>query len=358
MNSEEKDDVYWLGVRDALRMVDSFLKWSKRNPEKAKSLDEFIHEGLIAAAQRCEECLSSNLGLKFGEDRGEDQTEVTEPIAEDVLPPDDLEDIPPLAAQDETVAPDELPLEPVPEPEMPSEPTMHFELDEAVESLSMDDTSEVLTPDSFIDSDEPEAVSATSDLDELTSEEPTADIGSEFALEEPESLIIDSEEPTPSEDFDLPEEHPVEPTTEDASGITWKEYEEMLSPEEETDTVPVMEESDALVEDLSTDDDVLVPPPAEVVPDRPVEPSRSDSDVPAAWSPYDEPELPLEEFAEDEEEELEDDLVEDEAAVEDSMQPEAPESEEIVTPPPPPAPDESDDERKRRARRLFFGSDS
>ena len=57
MNSEDdktRSDEYWMGVRDALRMVDSFTKWAKRNPSRAKTLEDFIHDGLIAAAKRCE----------------------------------------------------------------------------------------------------------------------------------------------------------------------------------------------------------------------------------------------------------------------------------------------------------------
>ncbi len=70
VSSDEKDETYWLGVRDALRMVDSFVRWSARHEDKAKNLQEFISEGLIAAAKRCESCLSTTLGLTFGESLG------------------------------------------------------------------------------------------------------------------------------------------------------------------------------------------------------------------------------------------------------------------------------------------------
>lgn len=66
MSSNGKDDNYWIGVRDALRMVDSFLRWSRRHPTEAKSIDEFLAEGLVAAAKRCESCLGKELGLKYG----------------------------------------------------------------------------------------------------------------------------------------------------------------------------------------------------------------------------------------------------------------------------------------------------
>ncbi|MFX0045605.1 MAG: hypothetical protein ACFE8Z_07130 [Candidatus Hermodarchaeota archaeon] len=66
MSLNGKDDNYWIGVRDALRMVDSFLRWSRRHPTEAKSLDDFLAEGLVAAAKRCESCLGKELGLKYG----------------------------------------------------------------------------------------------------------------------------------------------------------------------------------------------------------------------------------------------------------------------------------------------------
>jgi hypothetical protein len=47
-------------------MVDSFLRWSRRHPTEAKSIDEFLAEGLVAAAKRCESCLGKELGLKYG----------------------------------------------------------------------------------------------------------------------------------------------------------------------------------------------------------------------------------------------------------------------------------------------------
>ncbi len=69
-NSRRDSEDYWLGVRDALRMIDSFLNWSRRHPDRAKTLDEFIEEGLLAAAKRCESCLSQELGLSFSQDDG------------------------------------------------------------------------------------------------------------------------------------------------------------------------------------------------------------------------------------------------------------------------------------------------
>ncbi|MCK4567574.1 MAG: hypothetical protein KAU48_09725, partial [Candidatus Thorarchaeota archaeon] len=96
MSSEDdnvRTDEYWMGVRDALRMVDSFYKWSKRNPGRAKDLDDFIHDGLIAAAKRCESCLRDKLGLSFieGQDE-EDEITLEESIEHEEEEKDDDDD--------------------------------------------------------------------------------------------------------------------------------------------------------------------------------------------------------------------------------------------------------------------------
>jgi len=80
LSSNGKDDNYWIGVRDALRMVDSFLRWSRRHPTEAKSIDEFLAEGLVAAAKRCESCLGKELGLKYGtrDEVAEDEPSIDE----------------------------------------------------------------------------------------------------------------------------------------------------------------------------------------------------------------------------------------------------------------------------------------
>ena len=70
MNSDErKSDDYWMGVRDALRMVDSFVRFRYKHPKRTKKLEDFIAEGLVAAAKRCKSCLSRELGIIFKEDK-------------------------------------------------------------------------------------------------------------------------------------------------------------------------------------------------------------------------------------------------------------------------------------------------
>ncbi|MEE9541301.1 MAG: hypothetical protein V3V85_07400, partial [Candidatus Thorarchaeota archaeon] len=109
MSSDEKDETYWLGVRDALRMIDSFVRWSARHEDKAKNLQEFISEGLIAAAKRCESCLSTTLGLTFGESLDgrspDDSLEPADPA--DRLPTHYEE---PTEEKDDTVPDDEVPV--------------------------------------------------------------------------------------------------------------------------------------------------------------------------------------------------------------------------------------------------------
>ncbi len=128
MNSEA-DENYWIGVRDALRMVDSFIEWAKRNPDRAKPIDQFVNEALIAAAKRCKSCLSHALGVSFAATSEEERERIASrpsvdffedtrtmvegsPLADTLRDPDDLyhEQSPP------TTPP------PVPEfPEVPSE---------------------------------------------------------------------------------------------------------------------------------------------------------------------------------------------------------------------------------------------
>ncbi len=65
LDPDNIDDNYWHGVYDALRMVDSFVRWAQRNPTRAKSIDEFLNDALIAVAKRCRDCLAYTLNLSF-----------------------------------------------------------------------------------------------------------------------------------------------------------------------------------------------------------------------------------------------------------------------------------------------------
>ncbi|MFX1244310.1 MAG: hypothetical protein ACFE8F_05060 [Promethearchaeota archaeon] len=105
MSQDEFGQMYWNGVRDALRMVQTFLFYKDKNPEEQRSTDTFVSEALDAVRQKCAPCLKDILGVSFGEG------------IEDVLP--GLQEIPtePMAESFPEVAP-----EPVPEPTLEPEP--------------------------------------------------------------------------------------------------------------------------------------------------------------------------------------------------------------------------------------------
>ncbi|UCE09605.1 MAG: hypothetical protein JSW61_11615 [Candidatus Thorarchaeota archaeon] len=320
MSSDDKGEKYWLGVRDALRMVDSFLRWSKNNPEQAKTLDAFISEGLIAAAKRCEECLSKDLGLTFKqkEDGSVEMAAIDEPTDEPTaIMPDGHETTP--------------------------ETSMHFEIEE-VESEVVEDPAETLEPleEDTIEPLAPEVFGDPSSSLELSQEElgaveepPARDFGSEFSIDEPTALVIDSEEAETEDEIETPPSD---------SGITWREYEDLLSETPSMETEHVGE----MVEDIH-EDGPPIPPPLETE-TGPSEHATVESDRSARWSPYDEPSIDSEEIEFEEEEDSE--LIElDEAESESDVSEGTP-----PPPPPPPESDETEEERRRRARRLFFGT--
>ena len=311
VSSDEKDETYWLGVRDALRMVDSFVRWSARHEDKAKNLQEFISEGLIAAAKRCESCLSTTLGLTFGESlRGRSPDDLLESADPADRLPTHYEE--PTEEKDDAVPDDEVPVteELVPEPK--------FEL-EPVESSVVEPTS--------ID-----AIERTEDteIEDMQVKGPSRDFGAEFELGEPSPLTIEPEvedhdsfasessEPEASsepEDVDVIEEEVDDAAPSTESGLTWSEYESAITPPETTVT-PISEEH------------VAEPDPSE---------------TPTKWSPIDESIV------------SEDEPAEEEVESPDEVDKEVPEV-EPPPPPPPPESDESEEERRRRARRLFFGT--
>ncbi|MCK5301535.1 MAG: hypothetical protein KAJ96_00215 [Candidatus Thorarchaeota archaeon] len=174
MSSDEKDETYWLGVRDALRMVDSFVRWSARHEDKAKNLQEFISEGLIAAAKRCESCLSTTLGLTFGESLdGRSPDDLLEPADPTDRLPTHYEE--PTEEKDDTVPDDEVPVteELISAPKFEPEPA----------------ESSVVEPTSI------DAIERTEDteIEDMQVKGPSRDFGAEFELGEPSSLTIEPE---------------------------------------------------------------------------------------------------------------------------------------------------------------------
>ncbi|MFW9833951.1 MAG: hypothetical protein ACFFEK_08160 [Candidatus Thorarchaeota archaeon] len=304
MDSEKKrSDEYWKGVRDSLRMVDSFTKWARRNQSRAKNLDDFIHDGLVAAAKRCESCLKDDLGLTFAEDETADakslETESVPPGYEydsGSLDSSDVETTFDVAPEDMTPGTSEVPIE------------------SDSDTISIDN----------VDRLEEEA------MDDLSIDGPPREFTSDFDLVEPTALDIDSTD-TSSEHDTTPEPEPED--VEDAEtkpSFTWADYEKAVA--------PTKDDPDA-VED---EDDAELPPPIELEhtqtePEIEPEPERDSVEVPAPPHLPDEPESTLD--IEDDNEETENN--------EPISEPPAP--------PPPPESDEDEEERRRRARRLFFG---
>ncbi|MFW9959674.1 MAG: hypothetical protein ACFFDV_01565 [Candidatus Thorarchaeota archaeon] len=351
-SDNKKSDEYWMGVRDALRMVDSFNKWAARNPKRAKSLDDFIHDGLIAAAKRCESCLREKLGLSFAQEDQEDEIQSTYETSElDVPPPPDDSDFEELA---------EEPIASIPDTE--------YEI--AIESSDYDSSQEI-----SIESDESsisiDTVERSGDefSDDLIIEGPQRDFTSDFVLVEPPPLVVESdteeaeesmsEEQLSESDLEELEEFeasPPEPEiVEKRTAFTWAEYEAAVTPafepeptESETEDYSTEDDDDfdqQASEDVYTSDEVTI--------DEPIEPSDTLSD----WSSYDKSTIEEEDIPEEIEKTENDEPFVEMGSTEDiesgdAMQPIT----EPPAPPPPPESEEDEEERKRRARRLFFGT--
>jgi hypothetical protein len=350
-SDNKRTDEYWMGVRDALRMVDSFNKWAQRNPGRAKSLDDFIHDGLIAAARRCESCLREQLGLSFVKSvHEEDVAAVIDSEKTDVVPLPDIE-----SSQDEMQfsSPDAV-------------PDTDFEI--SVESKETESDEEIT-----IESEEPPFSIDTSErledetMDDIVIEGPQRDFSSDFELVEPSPLDVGSEDfesDRPGIDEQLDESAPDEvddseeltsegEREERPPAFTWSDYEAAVTPihEPETpepDSDEQIEAVDDYLDESSIEDDIFSEDTAE----EPLPPPA----VPKEWNSDDGVSPPDDVLNEDKTDN------EGEAS---HVQPDAEESEtadeathftEPPSPPPPPESEEDEEERRRRARRLFFGA--
>jgi hypothetical protein len=364
-SDERKSDDYWMGVRDALRMIDSFYRWSRQNPKRAKKLEDFITDGLIAAAKRCKSCFSRDLGVDYKEDEYGESLDIEESSEPTEIPVFFEESISGLA-------------EPFVSPEKPSE----IEEPPSSESVSDEEFPELFD---LIDSDTPR-------------EGITRDFSSEFELIEPEPLVTKSQEPelettskfevTGPPEPDLEEELSVssEATPDISFDISKVESEDLIPKTEEPDS-EVLEEDTSIEESEKLDDSPESPIESsssieeESILEEPESPtttprfswdnhddstgSLSDDEIETSepkessftkvrtWSPHDEPSLSESIISPDSESVSKG--IEDE--VEESVPDTTPSTtEEPPAPPPPPESDESEEERKRRARRLFFGT--
>jgi len=278
-----------MGVRDALRMVDSFNKWAQRNKERAKDLDDFIHDGLIAAAKRCESCLKDDLGLTFVD--GEDH-----PLAESV--PSGYEATPPE--------------------ELPSSETSEDDI--SIESVGRSDSEE---------------------MEDISLDGPTREFASDFALIEPSPLVVDSStsEPLDEPPEEVPEEHDVsEDHDEKKPSFTWADYEEAVSP---PTTEPVVEDEPE-EEGFESEEEPI--PEVEIPIDEPIS-----LGPPKVLTPSEEPALPTDEF-ESVEGEVFPPPTDEEVEESDTLDPI---TEPPPPPPPPESEEDEDERRRRARRLFF-----
>ena len=336
MNQEKREsEDYWLGVRDALRMIDSFVKWSKRNPDRAKNLEHFISDGLIASAKRCKSCLSRELGIKFVDEEEAELEVEGAPVSDEIpLEFDESSDVEPPQF-DETPLSDAMGYGTSGEIDISGSAEIisdesSFDLEAPTSTEAHDDDNVELGETDAYGVSIDEIDHSSDSLTDLDLEPESRDFSSDFDIAEPEPLIIseDSDESTPERstetsdefafgsDIDSPPSPLPEDDNEDESLIdsdsppapptdpsfTWREYEEALD---------------------TTHDSEIHEEPSE--------------DSKPRWSPYDEPES-------DHIDELESYKDSDDSPDESPPSPPAPES------------DESEEERRRRARRLFFGT--
>lgn len=373
--SSDKDESYWLGVRDALRMIDSFVAWSRRNPNRAKKIDDFIDDALIAVNRHCKSCLSQALGISFGESEGEEAVadfgdrkgghvqgarsefsssrraapsgkyprDTAEPMDEEPLAPPDL-------------------VEEMRDAAFYSEPP----LSEMPDMSRMGLSSQKRSPP------------------EQTHEETVRDFLSEFPLEEPTSLETEgsqngkplrapaSKEPSPvsteSEEGVRNREDKTKGSAEDRLPDAWSDFEDSFYEHGADIGLPKVLDESELSEWDSTkkiheespegfsweeyERTISSPPLPEEpkVSTRPADSATSKS--PSVWSPYDEQGEEEPKVTDRGSDEIEEDEGDEDESEEDITRP------TVRPPPPPPRPEseESEEERKKRARRLFFGT--
>ncbi len=301
---DKRSDDYWLGVRDALRMVDSFLRWSRDNKDRAKPMDDFIHDGLVAAAKRCESCLHKELGISFKDEDEITEDSVAEAESEIASVSQGLSE----SEASEEVSPESTPPEILLDTEcLDQTGDVSVIVEPDARNTSSEGPEVQLVDDPGVSIDSIGAPDGSLDDDALSSTE-VRDFSSDFELVEPDSLMIE-----PSSEEDEPD-----------NGLALEEEDsEVLSDEDEIGE--------------SAEDAYVPEPPTEVREDIAAERPQY------AWEATPPHPAPTDDFPEDTES--------------DASEPETTNA-KGSPPPPPPPPDteESEEERRRRARRLFFGT--
>ena len=62
---EEKSNIYWEGVRDALRLIHDFNEWQTANPHSDRTLQSFLEEAQTKIEDRVNPKLVDILGVPF-----------------------------------------------------------------------------------------------------------------------------------------------------------------------------------------------------------------------------------------------------------------------------------------------------
>lgn len=104
MSQDEFGQLYWNGVRDALRMVETFVFWKEKNPREKRTIKNFVSEALEAVRQKCAPCLKEILGIDFG------------PIGEEAAPEAGFKFAPEPTPEEPEPVEEELEPEPLEEP--------------------------------------------------------------------------------------------------------------------------------------------------------------------------------------------------------------------------------------------------
>lgn len=306
----KRSDDYWMGVRDALRMVDSFLRWSKENKDRAKPMEDFIHDGLVAAAKRCESCLHKELGVKF--DSRIEESPFEEPTLNEPFEDEELDEEPYDAMDDFEGTPPEIILEPEGSDYSDEVP---ITVEPEIKDNHRDETPSIPTEDGSVSMDSMSIKAGSVEEDTIVTSG-AREFSSDFMLVEPDPLMIESDLDESDEDL----EESVSPLDSDGSFVP-------EPPREAKEEFSIERPKYSWAETVHPPPSE---PPTELDVEEPIAP-------PKAWSPMDEPSP----------ETLDDDVLEDADDLDSSKSP--------PPPPPPPETEESEEERRRRARRLFFG---
>lgn len=163
MSQDEFGQLYWNGVRDALRMVETFVFWKEKNPREKRTIRDFVSEALEAVRQKCAPCLKEILGIDFG------------PVEQEAAPE------PAFKFAPEPTPEEAEPVEEEPEPEPLEVPTPEPAEEPIPEELGAPEPVEERAPDVFLAPQE----EAEPELPAPEPEEPPAPEPRVFAIPEP-----------------------------------------------------------------------------------------------------------------------------------------------------------------------------